>query len=192
MKLKKIFAVTLILILSINLALAFGVTAPYWDDHPLEISAGQSTVVQLELQNMVGDKDLTVQGSIVQGENIAQITDKDTKYSVPFGSKIKVNTKISIPKDAQIGDSYTVGLSFTTLADPAQGLGFGSSIDKFYPVKVIEKAPEQQKAPSSSKNWTLYLIIAILVVLLITILIIRKNRKNKGDKTALKYKKYKY
>ncbi len=168
----------MLLILSISFTSAFGVTAPYWDDHPLEISAGQSTNVQLELQNMVGDRNLTVQGSVVQGGNIVSITDKDAKYSVPFGSKVKVNTKVSIPNDAKVGEVYTVGLSFTTLADPSQGLGLGSSIDKYYPIKVIEKAPVQQKSSVKVSSNMIYIVAGIIILLIIIFLLFkRKNKK---------------
>ena len=39
---------------------AFGVSSPYWEGNPMNIARGDSKIVNLNLQNMVGDEEVNV------------------------------------------------------------------------------------------------------------------------------------
>ena len=47
---------------------AFGITSPYWQERPLEVVPGETVDVYLELQNMLGEEDITVvaEGNFIQ------------------------------------------------------------------------------------------------------------------------------
>ena len=125
MKTKDIFLIIvplLLILLSINVY-AFGVTSFYWDKKPLYLNPGESREIQaFGLQNMVGEKDMTISVEQVSGLEIAKIIDKSLNYEVPFGSKdVYINMKITIPSDAKIGQVYGVGLRFKESAGEKQG-----------------------------------------------------------------------
>ncbi len=194
---KKLFIIFSIfsIIYFINFVSAFGVTSPYWDVNPLVLSPGDKTNVQMELQNMVGETNMTVDGKIVSGSEIATITDEDTKYFVPFGRKdVKVNIEISIPENATIGSNYSVGASFTTINTQETGsFGLGSSIEKYFPVYIREKQlpPEAEIVNEGTANVgegidnvtkgvsknTIIIIALILIALIILIIVFYMLKK---------------
>ena len=99
-------------------AAAFGVTAPYWDTKPLGMHPGEVRELQIVLQNMVGNKDVTLKGSIEEGMEIATLIDKDTVYHIPFGRKdITVNLRIQLPEKAKAGEKKIIIVSFNQVAD---------------------------------------------------------------------------
>ena len=119
---------------------------------------------------------------------IISITDSNLVYNIPLGNRVDVNAKITIPTNAKLGDNYTVGLSFTTVTDPSQGLGFGSSIDKYFPVTIIEKSPETNKTSKlNTSQWIIYLIAGIIIIGIIILII--KNNKTKTPKANSSAKK---
>ena len=125
MKTKNIFLIIvplLLIALSMN-TYAFGVTAFYWDKKPLYLNPGESREIQaFGLQNMVGEKDITISVEQVSGLEVAEIIDESLSYKVPYGSKdVYINMKVTIPSDAKIGQVYSIGLRFKESAGEKSG-----------------------------------------------------------------------
>lgn len=167
--------------------LAAGVSSEYWNgqnERPLYLKAGQKTTIYMELQNMVGEQNLTFQASIINGSSLARITDLSDIYSVPFGKKdVKVNMQVTAPEDAKLGQRYNIGLAFTTV-DTQQGSGqfiFGSAFDKYFDVVIIEEPKESQlTGEGQNRNW-LYIIIALAVIIGIILLLRKAGKSQKNN-----------
>ena len=158
------------LILIIGSVSAFAVSSAYWKENPIVIYPGQTKDIQVILQNMAGTEDILAKGTILDSK-IANITDEDDVYLVPLGGKTTVNIRLSIPEDAEIDETYDeLRVSFTTLATDTGGFGFGSGVERIFPVKVV-KEPEPETA-----SWIIYLAVGILVALLIVFFVLRKKR----------------
>lgn len=136
----KIGIVTLIIVVFSLFVNAFGVSSSYWKDNPLIMHAGQTEDVKLLLQNMVGEKDMKVKISIVDGKSIAKLLDKNDIYNIPFGVKdVPINIRISIPENANLGENLNVGVMIIALPEVSeQPLVLTGSIVQNIPI-VIEK-----------------------------------------------------
>ena len=86
-------------------ASAFGASTPYWDENPLRLAPGESTIIELTLQNMMGTEDISLSAEITSdGEGIATLVNPDMIYSVPLGTEnIKVPIEVTVPTDVNQG-----------------------------------------------------------------------------------------
>lgn len=161
-----------------------GVSSEYFTENPLIMSPGETKDIQITLQNMVGSEDVTLKGSITQGQDIATITDTNSVYLIPFGQKdIKVNIKVSIPAETQIGSSKDIIVSFLTVTpgDTTGTIRMGMGIDKLIPVKVQLKEQQNIKSPTQNYTGLIWGIIAI-IILVIIFLLLRKKQTKKSQK----------
>ncbi len=153
---------------------AFAVSSAYWKGNPITIYPGETQNIQVILQNMAGTEDIRAKGVILEGSEIAQITDAENIYFVPLGGKTAVNIRVSIPEDAEVEDEYNLRVSFTTITSEATGpIGFSSGVERTFPVIVV-KEPRPETAP-----WIIYLAVGILVALMIVVFVSRKKRKSR-------------
>lgn len=152
----------------------FGVSAPYWNDNPLNMSPGDTKTIQFMLQNDLGSDDIRVMGAVTEGSDIASILG-DT-FSVKAGIKTPVQVKIEIPLNYTIGKSSRVVLMFTTIAATAGSFGLGSGIEQNFPVNIVSKTPVEG---GKSYLW-LYILIGIVVLLAIIILVIYLKKKQEN------------
>ena len=157
-----------ILVLSLSLVSSFAISSKYWEDNPLLASPGESVEFFIVLQNMAGEGgNITVEGSITEGANIAKFKDKLPTYTVPFGEKLSVYLTAEVPKEANNGEILDIVVSFRTIShDDTQALGLGSSIERTIPIKVVTE--------EKSFMWVWILVIAT-VALIIFILILKKK-----------------
>lgn len=164
-------------ILVLSSVSAFAVSSKYWEEKSLELYPGQSEIVQIFLQNMAGDKDITVKASMLQPAGIAEFSGDTDTYSVPLGQKVQINISFTAPENAVVGTTKSVILSFK-IADTSQdkNLGIGSSIEKIIPVVIVPKPVEEKETPA----W-IYLIVILLLLIIIFILwkVFSKNSKKK-------------
>lgn len=162
-----VFSLVVGILLAVNV-LALGVSSPYWSGNPLTMYPGETKTVSLELQNMVGSDDVALQASLIQGDEIAVLTDSDLIYEVPAGTKdTKVNIEVEIPENAQVGQEYSIGLSFTTVTPGQQGgFNLGSSIEQYFNVKVIEKT-EGIEETVWIDSWKILLVILVIVAVIV-------------------------
>lgn len=174
---EKIFTFAIVLLIVAPFASAFGVSSPYWDEKPLVMYPGQSTELQLQLQNMVGNEDMKLTAYVVEGADIARLTDEETVYKVPLGKKdVKVNLKVDVPEAAKLYGSYSVKVQFKQIAEEQGGaVGLSGSVIQTIPV-FIKSEEELGSQPvivqEENKPMSLFPIFAIALVVLILVAIV--------------------
>ena len=99
LSLKLLIAILMI----IPLVNAFGVSTPFWGEHQLVMAPGETKDAYVELQNMVGDEDITLKAEITKGSEIATLIDPSTEYLIPSGTRdVKVNIQVTMPKNVPL------------------------------------------------------------------------------------------
>jgi len=163
-------------LLLINNVSAFAVSSQYWKEKPVILYPGTTTEIHVVLQNMAGEEDITVTGTIIEGSEIAILSDSSNIYTVPVGARVNVNITFDVPEDTEIPSNYSIILSFVASAGEAETLGLGSGIQKIIPVFIVKEPKKQIELKSSS--WS-YIILALIIALVIIIAIILKKKKKK-------------
>ena len=172
--------------------MAFGVTPSHFGEHELRIMPGEKGTAYFELQNMVGDEDYQVTATMTLGEEIARITDKETIYEVPAMTEgIRVNLEVTIPQNANIGDTYLIEMAFRAAPKSSGPLTMGTSIKNTIPIIIGEKKviPEnvlgparpargRQEIPESDGGMAI--TIAVITIILALIILIITLRKKEG------------
>jgi len=179
MKNKTILTMTSITltVLLISLVCAAGVSSPYWKGNPLKISPGQTKVVELTLQNMVGTDDIRMTVEIKQGQNIASL--EKNEYLAEIGTKdTEVPVKITIPEDAQIGTTQTIVVGFKSITESTEGtVTFGTAMDTTFDVEITSEAePEEAELPELNLQWTIIAIVGIIILLIIITFLVKKRK----------------
>lgn len=173
---------SLILIISVFLPLvnSAGVASPYWAGNPLKLAPGESTTIQLNLQNMVGDEDKNLEATI-SGTG-ATLLDGPI-YFVPLGTEVPVNIRVIVPQNANIGETYDISVSFREISTGEGGmLKVATAMTIRLPISVVgeeESAIYGEKPEEASKLW-IWIILAL--VILIVVLRITQKRKSKSSK----------
>ena len=176
MKAKVILGIFLGMLFLAVPSFAFGVTAPYWEGNPLSLQPGESKEVRLELQNMVGGKDITLRASLKEGQEIAQFIDASQVYAIPYLKEgVPVHLKIVIPPRTKIGTLHKVTLAFSTteLQQDNQGLQIIAEIEKSFDVIVQGQEESLIKRIQPQRS---YLPI-ILVIIVAWLMWWKKHRK---------------
>ncbi len=152
--------------IALSLISAFGVSSDYWAGNPVSIGQGQSQVVNLTLQNQVGDEDVAAQIIITGGADIASVSNQ--VFTVKAHSEMKVPVTISLPKDAIIGDTKQVVLEIKTIPSGNTGMvSMGTGSNWKYDVQVVE--PKKQPINYLAiVTWALIALIAIILLVLFT------------------------
>jgi len=151
------------IILLVSFVSAFGVSSPYWADNPLKMYPGQSTTVDLNLQNKAdATEDIDASVTLIEGAEIASL--RDGEYEVKAGEDINVPLKVKISKETPIGTTYKIQVEIKTVT-PGEGGGvvMGTGMNTEFNVEVIEK-PAGIKEGLSVLT---YIIIAIIIVLIV-------------------------
>lgn len=155
---------------------AFAVSSQYWKEKPVILYPGTTTEIHVVLQNMGGEETITVTGTIIEGSEIATLSDSSNIYTVPVGARVNVNITFNVPEDTAIPSNYSIILSFVTSAGEAETLGLGSAIQKIIPVFIVKEPRKQMELKSSP--W-LYIILGIIALVIIIISIVLKRKKKK-------------
>ena len=173
------------LILSINFVSAFAISTPNWDTSPLNLYPGEKRIVPISLQNMApADKDDLVVEIQISSE-IANIVTGQTVYDLPYGSEIKVPIEVTMPKDANLGDTYDVMVNAksSTKAEISRGVGMNVALVVKFPVIAVEKKPETAGAVKESPNLNLASALMLLILIIIIVAVIhRRYSKKEGKK----------
>lgn len=178
-KILTIFLFTILLATQVN---AFGVTSFFYEGRPLLIEPGSTKDVSLILQNEQTSPHINVKAELTTNSHMAELTGK-TIFSLESGANnIHVPIEITIPETAQIGEEYTVGVSFTTVADPGNKmLEMGTRISKGIPV-VVGRVIEPEKSIFDIIPLETIGGIAIILVLAILIISVIKHSKKATKK----------
>ena len=163
-----------VLILSISFVSAVAIGLPYWEGHPFTISPGQTGTVNLIIQNMVGEEDITMKAEIIKEKEIASL--EQDEYFIPISGDAQVPIKITIPSNVTLNTTYKVKVSFKTITPSSEGgVTMGIGIVSTFDVLVKEGVKEQPKEKLETKT----LIIISIIVLIIIIAIVLKKQKLK-------------
>jgi len=192
---KKIKSIILILVslFLVQVVHSAGVSSIYSEGIPLVMAPGQTHEFSLGLQNMVGNEELKAVAKISSGNEFLIITDENSEYSVPLGSKdMKINLKVIVPENTKEGD-YTLGIEvkFAPVNEGEMGgmVELNQGIVTNIPLQVKEGATQPSSVqtestgtttPISSKQKTgsnSLLIFAFVVVIIVILLIFLLKKK---------------
>lgn len=161
------------LAITISLVSAFGASTPYWDENPLKLAPGESTIIELTLQNMVGAEDIVLTAKIDNdGDGIATLVDVDTIYSVPFGTEdVKVPIRVEVPETIERGGIRTVIVSFMQVSSTEGGMvGLSSGFTTKFIVNIVGVEDSVLFEPVLIREgvpmwgWLLAIIIIVITV----------------------------
>ncbi|MEK6800804.1 MAG: hypothetical protein AABY05_02630 [Nanoarchaeota archaeon] len=157
---------------------SFAVGSSYWPENSLNMAPGETKIIDMRLQNIVGSEDENVRVVLEKGKEIAKVDEKD--YFIPLGtSDAKVSIQISIPEDITVGTKYPVTLSFTGVnSNSGEGVSLGVSYNVDFDVLIVPKIPNQYEA-NSNLLWLVVALVLAVLVILVVILIILAKKKNK-------------
>ncbi len=167
-------SIFLVLVLT-ALAIAWGVSSPYWDKgasepSPLEMYSMETKTVELNIQNMAGNEDIAVKAEIKKGAEIASL-EKDT-YSLDLGTSENVPLTITAPLTA---GTYKVEVEFKTITSGgAGGVAMGTGYTTSFDVIVSEK-PEEKPKSAGTLIWAI-LAVVIIAIAVVVYLIIKKKK----------------
>jgi hypothetical protein len=175
-----LFGIFLILVLP--LVSAIGVGSLYTgSESPLKLIPEEEKIVALELQNWDGVEELTLEGEILKGMDIAKLT--DSKINVPYQEKIITNMVVKAPADAKIGDVYNIEYIFRQVPGENNGgmVSFTQSITRNFDVVIVSEEviePGQPVATTSTiSNTTITLLVVGVVLVIIIIWFLVKKKK---------------
>jgi hypothetical protein len=169
-KLILITSTLFIAVMLVSLVSAFGVSSPYWEDNPLKMAKGETVVVNLNLQNMVGDNDVTVKAELVEGSDITSLEeDTFTVASKTYDTMVPLTVKM--PSDVEDGDTQTVKVVFKTISQDTSGISMGTGMTVLFDVVAVEKTSE-------SNTGTIIAVIVVILALAIIILCVKKKKEN--------------
>ena len=156
---------------------AAGVANSYWDDNPLKLAPGESTIASLRLQSDGGD---TILKAKLENE-IATLVE-GPEYSVGAGETVPVNISVKIPKDVSVGTAYSIYVDFQEISTGEGGLiHVAQGITSKIPVLVVgqeESILAGQKKSSIINSSFLIGIILLLAIIVAIFISIRKRKYN--------------
>lgn len=169
------FLAAVLTIFNINFVCAAGVSQPYWEGYPLKISPGETKIVELGLQNMVSDNDITMRAILVNDAGIASLPEK-IDYLVKAGtSDTKVPVTIKIPDNASAEDGYVISLAFKTVTSgEGGGVAMGTGYTVNFDVLVVAPTPEEK--PVKIPIWII-ITAGIALLIIITTIMLKKRKK---------------
>jgi len=172
----KIIFLALVILISVNLVSSFGVSSPYWKGNPLKMARGETRIVNLNLQNNVGDQDVTVKVEIEEGHEIVSLS-RDTYRVRAKSLDTMVPVKVKIPVNAS-EEGYRVIINFHTVAPGEEGtVSFGKAMQvgfMVFPTEEIAETPQLKLNP-----WIIGIMIVIIIIIVIVIIIIILKKKKK-------------
>jgi uncharacterized membrane protein len=168
MKSKFLPSLLLMSLFSLIVVSAFGVSSPYWEGNPLELAAGDTEVVTLNLQNMANAvDDVTAEVVVVEGSDIASLD--QTTYDVKAGASENCFLTIKVPSDAQIGDVYEVKVETKTVTPGDVGMvAMGTGMTTAFSVVV--------NGSNETNGLWFYAIGAVILIAAIYIIIIARKK----------------
>ncbi|MFH1326854.1 MAG: hypothetical protein ABIH59_01875 [archaeon] len=170
-KTKLSFAIFLALAL-ISSVSAAGIVSPYWKDHPLTMDYGETKVIDFNLQNMVGDNDITIELELKKGSNIASL--EKTTYFAKLGTHdTMIPLTISIPEDYN-GGVQRIEIEAKEVAEDTGGM---VTLNAGWMVSFDVIVSEGDVSKSSLTGIIIGLVIAIIVLVLILFIILFRRKK---------------
>lgn len=161
------------LIFFISFASAFSVSTPYMENKELGLFPGESKDLTFTLQNSAATENINIRVQILEGNNLATITDQSNVYEIVPGEKVPVHVEINIPEDFEIGGRHPIKVEFSTQTEEEGGVfGFGTGIEQNFDIVIGEEIKEKLKIDSG-------LIASIIILLAILFIFLSKRKKKK-------------
>src|SRR3989339_835888 len=143
MEMKNMILLFGMVLVSLSVVSAFGVSTPYWDENPLRLAPGESMDVELVLQNMAGSDD------------------------------VKVRARVAVPMNVVDGGTREVVLSFTQVGQEGAGMvsvsgGFTTKFPVFVVAtkeSVLFQPKPEVEVPQKSYFWVWVLVVVLVLVL---------------------------
>ncbi|MCR4284955.1 MAG: hypothetical protein NUV97_02825 [archaeon] len=196
MKKENLIIISIFFILAISLVNAAGVAKPYWDEHPLKMFPGETKIINLTLQNMIGEKNLSFIAEVVSdGGGIVKLVQNNLTYFVPLGRyDIGVPIEISVPKEIVYGDTRQIEVSFTQVAGPGGGMvDIVGKLTVKFPIEIVNEEnsslyiPPKELEKKETPVW-IWIIAAAIILIALIILIIWLIRRKHGENQV--YERY--
>ena len=183
MKTKLFLYIFVITLLTINVK-GFAVSSPYWSENPLIMEPGETKIVTLTLQNMVGSEDLIAHAQLLGGKEIARIIDSSLDYDIPFGKDdVKVNVEVSIPKNVPLESHYVIDINFGTESKTkAEGVKLNVGVRKLIDVyvrevpKITQQATKEAQTTGKKGNNLIWAFLLAIIVLVAIIFLLKKRK----------------
>ncbi len=166
-------SVVLITLAVVSVVSAFGVSSPYWEGNPLTLARGDTTVVNLNLQNMVGDEDVRVQAELKGGSDITSLSEEIYVVAAKT-SDTMVPLVIEMPEDAIPGEVRSVSVDFKTIAGDTGGIAMGTGMVISFEVIAAEAVEDGDMVPA---NLIVGLIVGLIVLALIFWILLKNKKK---------------
>ena len=196
----KTIGIGILILLAMSSVSAFGVSSSYWGGHPLYVSPGEIKEIELDLQNQDSDTgDAIASVAQTSGSEIAQLKEEGKLYDMPYGTaKTPVYIEITIPQDAEPGQTWTLTFDVVSSADQKNPgvIQFNTGMKVSFDVVVQsneENTTTTQEAPESTSDNTKWIIGAVLIGIVIIAIILMyasQKRNEKPSKGKRKRKAY--
>lgn len=168
--------ILVILLFSLTLVQAVGISSPYWKTNPLKMYKGETKEVSYALTSRPDAETEIVQVFMVNDEGIAEII-SGIEYTVEPGTvSTKVKIKVSIPETAEVGENYNVVFNAKGSPEGEKGMvQLSISYETNLPIEVIEEpkiAPEPEPEIVEERPYKkLFIIFGVSLMLLFIILL---------------------
>lgn len=153
----KLITALIFVALCTSVVSAFGVNSPYWQGNPLKMYPGESREASFNLVNGVNEGTAEATVVLIRGAEVAEITG-ETDFTLPPGSNTEnIVLTLTIPADAQLGQTYQVEFSVRDNPSEEEGnvqLNVGYNVN--FPVEVVsqEFSSSLTEAPTSAGSDT--------------------------------------
>jgi|GEM_PF-1884732 len=193
---QKLSVAVLMIVLAVSSVSAFGVSAPYFDSHPLILQPGQTTDTAVYLQNLVDtDGDIIAVVSVgVDAGLSATLVQGKSEYLVKKGQKdVAVPLRVMVDKDVKPGTrmNIQVAVSQKTAGEgQSTPVRIVSSYRVIMPVqvpsdgKVVEMPAPIVPRSSSFPIATFVVTVAVLGALVVFLLLMFHHHKPQAPKPS--------
>ncbi|MFA7708454.1 MAG: hypothetical protein WCX73_05885 [Candidatus Pacearchaeota archaeon] len=167
------------LVLTLNLVLGFTPLAGYSSDTPLNVYPGEEREVLIKIYPAPEEGTVSVEGTMIEGMEIASITDASNIYESPQTTGGEVHLKIKIPSDALVGSEYKVVTRFvdkTPQTSTGGTVGFNVEATNSFKVIVVEKPKTIPGTESKGIIWQTLVVLIIIAIILIAYFMFKKKR----------------
>ena len=169
------------LVLTLNLAMAFSPISGYSEQNPLSLYPGQEKEAIIHIYSTPEEGVISVEAIIIEGMDIASITDESNIYSSSLNKEGLVHVKVSIPSSATIGSEYIVKSRFVDKNQEATAgtLSFNIKATNTFKVVVVEKPAIIEETPQGEgiglTGWVIGIIVVIAIILVIYFILKKRN-----------------
>ncbi len=182
---KKIITFALLGLVMLPLIYSAGVANSYWDDNPLKLSPGESTIISLRLQN---EENTSITLETTLNSTIAKLVNGSTYIVPPDRESVPVYIRVEIPSNAEIGTKYDIPVSFQQVSSGSGGmLKVAQGITAKIPITVVSNIESELYKPASSNQKTspiVYIVALALILAIVIIILAIKKKKAVSTKKA--------